>query len=129
VTPLAAMALACMLQAPHDAHEHAGIIERAADGTMLCANQTAGDADHVRFSARPTVGYTLVAIYHNHLGVPYNEFFSDADTRVADKLGVPSFLMASGVMRVYTPGISKLVPPSHLPYSLNGQHLSLGDPI
>jgi hypothetical protein len=118
-----------MLQEPHDAHEHAGIIEQAADGTYACANRTTGDQDHVRFSATPHAGFALVAIYHNHLGIPYNEFFSDADVRVAEKLGCPSFMMANGVMRVYTPGVSKVVPPSHLPYALHGMRLSLGDPI
>lgn len=127
---LAAIALLCLQAAPHDAHEHAGIIARQADGTMVCANQTTGDDDRVRFALTPPPGDTTVAMYHTHLSFPNAEYFSDADTRLADKYQLPSFLLVGGkVAKVYTPGQTKMVPPSHLTGDMVFLRLSLGDPL
>jgi hypothetical protein len=128
MTPLAAMALSCLMAFPHDAHEHAGIIASDAAGNLICTNQTEGEAFRTRFNIEPPQGYTFVAMFHTHLSVQFSEYFSDADVKLADRYKVPSFLLIAGTrFRVYIPGQTRLVPQSHLPPLLLGAKLSLGD--
>jgi hypothetical protein len=128
MSPLATLALLCLSAFPHDAHEHAGIIASDAAGNLICTNQTEGEAFRTRFNINPPEGYKLVALFHTHLRLEYADYFSDADVKLANAYRVPSYLLiAHDKFRVYVPGETKLVPPSHLPNALAGLKVSLGD--
>lgn len=127
MTPLSALVLSCLAMLPHDGYEHGGIVAADAAGNMICTGISHGDESRVEIPMRPPVGYHLVALYHTHVMPENAEYFSPADVMVADRHNVPSYIMFAGQFRVYTPGVTKMVPPSHLPHWLSGWKLSLGD--
>jgi hypothetical protein len=124
---IAAIALSCMLQGPHNGHEHGAIIVQDAAGNLLCTNRTEGTEDRLAINVKPPVGYSLVALVHTHVMPEYSEYFSEQDVIVADRLNVPSYILVDGRLRGYTPGKTKMIPPSHLSGALQGKHITLGD--
>lgn len=86
--------------------ECATAILRGSDGTYRVAPITVGTERTFRLHINYQLGDTLVCLFHTHPGKDHNaDSFSDLDVRVAEKLGVPSYIyvLRLSQMRVYYP--------------------------
>ena len=98
-----------------DDREYMGVVLRhkhAAATTGFTYTVTAGDAgkDSITLKLLLPRDYEIVAFWHTHGAEHWSrKYFSDTDTRLAKRWGVPIYLADfSGILRVYQPGARTL---------------------
>jgi proteasome lid subunit RPN8/RPN11 len=96
--------------------EQAGVIFRDPQGGYTYSQpQKSRRTDKFELRVDIPRGYKIVGVYHTHPDTGshdiHADFFTPADVELADRLGVPSYILTlrSGEIRKYVPGSSRII--------------------
>jgi hypothetical protein len=102
----------CRLTGDYQHMECATAIIQSADGSLRINPVTVGTERTFKLHLNLALGERVVCLFHTHPGRdPNADLFSDLDVRVAEKLGIPSYIyvLRAQHIRVYYPTRKTLV--------------------